>query len=152
MDYKIERATQQDINEIVSLLSMDEDILQYMTVGKYLGRFTVPESDWHDQYFVIKTKGFLYISIDRDCDINFDISLYSSSSIASGLLLKHLNKIIKGVKPRTIKTSVHSSNKKSLKLNRKLFGKEYAVRELDYWNIVNGEYEDAYLFRKIMEY
>lgn len=149
---KVSRLNQSQLDVIQSRMMLDPSIVSYITTQRYLGRWLVDESDWSGIAFGIDDESFIHIDFDRTRDLEMSIALYSTKAIHAGKLIVLLKELINRYKPRAINTSVHSSNVKSLKLNRKIFGDEYAIKESYAWNMLIGEYEDLHLFRKIMSY
>lgn len=147
----MKNATQSDIDQFYRDTENNPDIYPFRGVGKYYPRW---EEKKDNNEGVILTDDrlsyLLYIKFNWHNPLEFDVALFSKSTIAGGRGLKALFEQIKRYKPTAINTTVQESNIKSLRINRKLFGNEWGIEPLSAWNCIDGKYENLHYFRKIL--
>lgn len=144
-------ATQEDLDKFSINTIEDETIYPYLSTSKWIGKITLPESDWSGVYLIDKAcTSLLRVTIERNRDIEFSICLHSQSSYLAGKAILEINRLIRMYRPRVLSSCVHSSNERSLKLNRKLLGQEWGIEKDVAWNFKTGEYEDLHWFRKVL--
>jgi hypothetical protein len=143
-------ATKDDVDIFINKIINNDDIYPYMSTSKYFGKFEIPEDDWSGLLLTNDNNTFLCkIKIFRSEELGMSISLYALSPISAGRALLVIGELIKRYKPRYVDSVVHSSNIKSLKLNKKLLGEPWGREPNGAWNSKTGEYDDLVYFRKL---
>ena len=146
----VRKATQQDLDNFILKQHGNPDIFPYLNTTQYSPTTIANVDDWNGVDFIYgDLKGWLRIKIFRDEGNTFMVSLYAENNIVAGKLLKEIPALIKRYDPMAIKTSVHATNIKSLKINRKIF-KEYGVEPKGAWNLATGTWEDLHLFKNVL--
>lgn len=148
---EIIKATAADLKECEKYFQTQPEILQYLTSTQCLGTFVQGEDDWNSVSFCTEDRtSMIKYSISRDTENTIVLSLYARTPFLAGKLLSTTwPQIKKAYNPKALGAIVHSSNIKSLKLTKKHLGQPYGVEPDGMWNIVEGRWEDAVLFKKV---
>jgi len=149
----IRKALQSEIDEFINSCLYDENIYPYLSISKYTPAIKQEEDDWKGVVLMDDSKNTLVkISFDRTRgELEMTFSLYSRTKIGAGRGIKAIEEIVRRYKPRAINSCVHSTNEKSLKKNRHIFGKEWGVEEKIAWNSKLGAFDDLHYFRKVFQ-
>lgn len=146
----IRKATQKDLDDFHLKQANNPDIYPYMNATQFSRNTEVFADDWNGIDLIYgELRGWLRIQILRDKGNTFVIGLYAEKPHIAGKLMLELPKLIKKYDAMAVKTSVHESNVKSLRFNRKHF-KNYGVEPKGLWNQAEGVWENAHLFKKIL--
>lgn len=145
------QAKQSDLDTFFGNAINDKAIYPYLSMSKYTGKLTLPDSDWDGIWLIDnKCNCLLRVTFDRARDLEISICLHSTNTFWAGKAIKAVQEIIKRYKPRAINSVVHFSNKKSLNIHNKIFGQPWGVESGFAWNMGIGEYEDAHYYRLIL--
>ena len=144
-------ATQDEVDKFFQWAINDPEIYPYLTVNKRIFRREIPKDDWEGFMFISDCgKCFMHISLNRTKDIEFDISMWSKSPLLAGRCVKIIEELIRRYKPTCLDSCVHSSNERAIKWNRRVLGQEWGIEPKGAWNMLNGEYEDLYHFKRLL--
>ena len=142
------RATQEEIDKFFNWAVLDPEMYPYLTINKTIFKKEIPKDDWEGLMFISECgKCFMHISFSRVRDIEFNVSIWSKSPLLAGRCLIVIKDLIKRYRPKYIDSVCHSSNKRSLKLHKKIYGVQWGIEPNGAWNMGLGEYEDLYHFR-----
>lgn len=144
-------ATQIDIDRFYADTENNPDIYPYRGISKWMPKWEA-QNDNNKSIILTDDRNsyLLNITFSWHRQLEFEVALFSKSAIAGGKGLHALFEQIKRYRPVAINTSVQASNKKSLKMNERLWGKAWGCEPLVAWNPLAGVYEDLYYFRKIL--
>lgn len=147
----IRRATQQEINDFYSRNILNERIYPFQSTSQYNSIPSVENDDYNSIHLTNeKATGVMHININRVMSNEITISVYAETGFVAGKLLKMGMELCKRYNPKSIVTCVHESNELSLRINRKIFGKEWGVEPMGAWNFKKAEFENLHWFKKIM--
>lgn len=143
--------TQQIVNEFYERAYFNPDLYPYMQTDKNFGPVKVGDCDWSRVVVMNRNQtALLCVSISRGKDNDFSISLFSENELAAGKCVKFIHDLIHRYDPKSISTCVHESNKRSIKINKRLFGLPWGVEKDGAWNMLKGKYENLLHFKKIL--
>lgn len=149
MSFKL--PTQQQLDNFTAAVLQDENIWPYLTMSKSRSEVIIWKTDWEGLMLISHDeKTLLKVQFDRQRDCDFNISLYSSSPHQAGQCVALVKELIKRYRPFSINSVVHSSNEKSLKFHKKIYGEPWGIEKLSAWNMKTGAYEDAHWFRMVL--
>lgn len=147
----MKNATQADIDKFYADTENDVNIYPFIGIRKFLPKWEEQKDNNSKMILTNSANQYLLnITFSWFGQIEFEVALFSKNTIGAGRGILAMNEQIKRYKPIAINSSVQKSNIKSLKITRKLFGKEWGVEPLAAWNMIDGCYEDLYHFRKIL--
>lgn len=149
MNYKI--AKQADIDKFMEYAVMCDDMLPYLSMSKYIKPRKEHNSDWEGLHLTDDRLSYLlHIDFDRSSGMRFTIALYAKSAIAAGRAILVLKEMVNRYKPYAIDSTVAKSNIKSFNITKKILGEPWGCEALGCWNMLLGEFEDCYYFRKLL--
>lgn len=144
-------ATQEQVDKFMAEAMFNKEIFPYLTMSTFNSSTKVSEDDWSKLVLTNSEVDFiLSVNIDRSMENAFTISLWSKIPYWSGKALQAINELVTRYNPISIETSVHISNTRSRRINRKLLGEPWGVEPKGAWNGLTGQWEDCLHFKKIL--
>jgi len=144
-------ATQSEIDSFIRDCHNDESIYPYLSTSKYICNIEETKTDWTGLVLTNDCVSVLLkVQIIRECDNELRISIYSKTPISAGRGMVAVKELAKRYNSRFITAVVHSSNVRSININKKIFGEPWGVEPLGAWNSKEGKWEDLLLFKKIL--
>lgn len=145
-------ARQSDIDSFLSEAYLDEKIYPYLTISKFMQEWTEFKDDWNGINITDERLSYLgKITFDRSKgEVEMNICLYCKTALAAGRAIQAIKYLIGRYKPRAINSCVHSTNIKSLKIHKHIYGEPWGIEPEIAWDSKEGRFVDLYYFRKIL--
>lgn len=144
-------ATQSEIDAFMEWAINDPESYPFLSHSRWIKPRKVPESDWYGLTITDERVSYLlHIDFNRNISLSATICLYSKTNIAAGRAILVLKEVIQRYKPFAIDSTVAKSNIKSLKITKKILGDPWGLEPNAVWNMLTGETEDCYYFRKLL--
>lgn len=146
----MKNATQSDIDKFYLDTKNDLNIYPFMGTSKFMPRWEA-QKDNNSKIILTddRVSYLLNISFSWHRVVEFEVALFAKSNLSAGRGLIAMFEQIKRYRPAAVNTSVQQSNIKSLAINEKILGKAWGIEPKVAWNMITGEYEDLYYFRKL---
>ena len=144
----MELANQTQIDDFLKKHCWDEEIYPYLSIDKWVSEKKEYRDDWGGGIYVSKNNDCLFhYAFNRSGQLIMDISIYSKSSKETYKCFNLIKNIIKRYGVEYLESCSHESNKKSLKIQNKIYGNHCGIKKDRAWNSLKGKYEDLYQFR-----
>jgi hypothetical protein len=149
----VKLANQSEIDTFLADAYLDESIYPYLTISKYVNEWKELKSDWEGINITDERLSYLgKISFDRGKgEIEMNICLYCRTPFVAGRAIHAIKYLINRYKPRAINSVVHSTNVKSLKIHKHIYGEPWGIEPGSAWDSKEGRFVDLYYFRKILK-
>lgn len=142
------KPTQEELDQFYERSYHDPEIMPYLSLSRWHSKKEVPKDDWDGLMYISDCgKCLLWITMQRSIDLEFEVGLFSKSSYLAGKAVKLLLYFIEIYKPTYINTTVHASNKKSVNINRLIFGDPWGIEEKGCWDFGQNKRVDLLYFR-----
>lgn len=147
----MKNATQEEINIFMEYALSCPDMLPYLSVNRWIRARKVKKDDWAGLVLTDERLSYLlHIDFDRASGLRFTIALYAKTLFAAGKAVLALKEMIRRYKPYAVDSTVAVSNVKSFAITKRLLGEPWGKEPLGCWNMLNGEFEDLFYFRKLL--
>lgn len=147
----MKNANQQEIDAFMDYALANEEMLPYLSMNRWIRRREAKTDDWQGLCITDDRNSYLLnIDFDRSSGMRFTLCLFAKSAIAAGRAILVIKEMVKRYKPYAIDSMVAKSNTKSFEITKRILGEPWGLEPNGCWNMLKGEFEDCYYFRKLL--